>query len=236
MKICICDGKNSVHEEIKKLIQHFGEEENSFEITDFSSGKEIIRSYENGKTFDIVFLEIEMTDINGIEVAERIKEISPKSIIVFLSGYTDFVFEAFRIEALHFIVKPIKEKEFNEVFDRACKKFISISSTVILKWQSERYCIPVDEISFVEGYQRHLTVHTAGRDYEAVGKLSEIFETLCHHGFVRSHQGFIVNMHYIKNFGSNDIELTDGTKVMLSVRKRQEALKIYDAFLLKRTW
>jgi len=236
MKICICDGKNSVHEEIKKLIQYFGEEENSFEITDFSSGKEIIRSYENGKTFDIVFLEIEMTDINGIEVAERIKEISPKSIIVFLSGYTDFVFEAFRIEALHFIVKPIKEKEFNEVFDRACKKFISISSTVILKWQSERYCIPVDEISFVEGYQRHLTVHTAGRDYEAVGKLSEIFETLCHHGFVRSHQGFIVNMHYIKNFGSNDIELTDGTKVMLSVRKRQEALKIYDAFLLKRTW
>ena len=236
MKICICDGKKTVHEEIKKLIQHFGKEENSFEITDFSSGKEIIRSYESGKTFDIVFLEIEMTDINGIEVAERVKEISPKSIIVFLSGYTDFVFEAFRIEALHFIVKPIKEKEFNEVFDRACKKFISISSTIILKWQSERYCIPVDEISFVEGYQRHLTVHTAGRDYEAVGKLSEIFETLCHHGFVRSHQGFIVNMHYIKNFGSNDIELTDGTKVMLSVRKRQEALKVYDAFLLKRTW
>ena len=234
MKICICDGKKSVHEEIKKLILSFRTEENSFEITDFSNGKEILNSYENGKNYDIVFLEIEMTDLNGIEVAERIKEISPKSIIIFVSGYTDFIFEAFRIEALHFIVKPIKEHEFNEVFDRAIKKFLTVSSTLVLKWQSERYCIPVDEISFIEGYRRHLTVHTASRTYEAVGKLSEVFETLCHHGFVRSHQGFIVNMHYIKNFGINDLELTDGSKVMLSVRKRQEALKIYDTFLQKR--
>ena len=236
MKICICDGNLSVHSKIKKLIAKFKNDENHFEITDFSYGKEIIKSYETGKGFDIVFMEIEMQDINGIEAAERIKELSPKSIIIFVSGYTDFILDAFRVEALHFIIKPIKETEFNEVFDRAIRKFLAVSSTVILKWESERYCIPVDEISFVEGYQRHLTVHTAGRDYEAVGKLSEIFNTLCHHGFVRIHQGFIVNMHYIKSFGLTDIELIDGTRVMMSVRRRQEALKIYDTFLLKRRW
>lgn len=236
MKICICDSNLSVHKEIKKLIRNFRTEENYFEITDFTSAEEVLRSYESGKNFGIVFLDIEMSDINGIEAAERIKEIAPKSIIIFVSGHTDFIFEAFRIEALHFIVKPIREKEFSEVFDRAVKKYIAVNSTVLLKWQSERYCIPVDEISFVEGYQRHLTVHTASRDYEAVGKLSEMFDTLCHHDFVRIHQGFIVNMHYIKSFGTNDIELTDGTRVMMSVRKRQEALKIYDSFLKKRKW
>ena len=174
-----------------------------------------------------------MKGINGIEAAEIIRALSPRTIIIFVSSLTDYIFEAFRLEALHFLSKPVRDRDFSEVFGRALKKYRDVNASIVLKWESTRNKIDIDKISFVEGYRRHLTVHTATGQYEAVGKLSEMQEILASHGFVRVHQGFIVNMNYIKSFKTDELELTDGTIVPVSVRKRQEALKIYDNFIEK---
>lgn len=123
------------------------------------------------------------------------------------------------------------DNTFSEVFGRALKKYREVNASIVLKWESTRNKIEIDKISYVEGYRRHLTVHTANGVFEAVGKMSEIQEILSPHGFVRIHQGFIVNMNYIKSFDVNEIELTDGSRVPVSVRKKQEALKIYDSFM-----
>lgn len=236
MKICICDDDSFAVREIRNLLLPFQTEEDGFDISDFSCGEDLIEYYKNGERFDIAFIDIEMEGINGVEVAETIKESAPETIIIFVSSHSNYVFDAFRIEALHFLVKPIKEKEFNDVFTRAMKKYTAINASVILKWESVRNKIPIDKISFVEGYRRHLTVHTASGVYEAVGKISEIYEILKPHGFVRVHQGFVVNMNYIKSFNANEVELTDGSKVAVSVRKKQEALKAYDIFIRKWGW
>lgn len=236
MKICICDDDSFSVREIRNLLLPFGAEAEGFEVSDFSCGEELLEYYKNGIGFDIAFIDIEMKGMNGIEVAERIREYAPSTIIIFISSYSSYVFEAFRIEALHFLVKPVKENEFNEVFTRAMKKYTSVNASVVLKWESVRNKIPVNQISYVEGYRRHLTVHTAEGVFESVGKISEIYEFLKPHGFVRVHQGFVVNMNYIKNFKSDEIELTDGSRVAVSVRKKQEALKAYDIFIRKWGW
>lgn len=233
MKICICDKDLFIRKKLQQFIKAFEIAENVFEFCFFSNGEDMLKSINNSVKFDIVFLDIDLKDVNGITIAERIKETAPKTIIIFLSGVSDYIFEAFRLEVLHFLVKPIKENEFKEVFNRALKKYTSLNSTLILKWKNERYCISIDEISFVEGYNRHLCVHTASGNYEAVGKIVDLYEILKNHNFVRIHQGFVVNMQYIKNFKTEDVELTDGTKVMVSVRKKQEALKIYDEYIKK---
>ncbi len=236
MKICICDDDSFIIQEIRNLLIPFQTEENSFEISAFSCGEDLINYYNRGIRFDILFIDIEMNNINGIETTEIIRKYSQEAIIIFVSSHPNYIFDAFRIEALHFIVKPIKENEFNEVFSRAMKKFTSANTNLILKWERERNKISINKISFVEGYRRHLTVHTAEGIFESVGKISEIYEILKPHGFVRVHQGFLVNMHHIKNFKANEIELTDGSKVAVSVRKKQEALKIYDVFIRKWGW
>ena len=236
MKICICDDDCFTIREIRNLLLPFQTEEDGFDISDFSCGEDLIDYYKSGKGFDIVFIDIEMKDINGIEAAEIIRESAPETIIIFVSSHSNYIFDAFRIEALHFLVKPIKKKEFNEVFTRAMKKYTTVNANVILKWERERNKISINKISFVEGYRRHLTVHTAEGVFESVGKISEIYEILKPHGFVRVHQGFIVNMNYIKNFKANEVELTDGSKVAVSVRKKQEALKAYDIFIRKWGW
>ena len=236
MKICICDDDNFSVSEIRSLLKPFRTESDAFDVSDFSCGEELIESYKNGRGFDIVFIDIEMKGMNGIEAAERIREIAPETIIIFVSGHPGYIFEAFRIEALHFLVKPIKKREFTDVFARAMKKYTSLNASVILKWESVRNKIAINKISYVEGYRRHLIVHTANGVYEAVGKISEIYELLKPHGFVRVHQGFIVNMNYIQSFTTNEVELTDGSKVAVSVRKKQEALKAYDIFIRKWGW
>ncbi|MBR2885761.1 MAG: response regulator transcription factor [Clostridia bacterium] len=236
MKICICDDDSFTKREIRSLLENFAESEDGFDVSDFSCGEDLIEYYNSGNGFDIVFLDIEMKGMNGIEAAESIKCIAPETIIIFVSSHSSYVFDAFRIEALHFLVKPIKEKEFAEVFTRAMKKYTTVNASVVLKWESTRNKIRISNISYVEGYRRHLSVHTANGVYEAVGKISEIYDALRPHGFVRVHQGFIVNMNYIKNFNTNEVELTDGSKVAVSVRKKQEALKAYDIFIRKWGW
>ncbi len=236
MKICICDDDSFAVKEIRSRLEPFQTESDGFSISDFSCGEELLEFYKKGGSFDIVFIDIEMKGINGIEAAELIREYAPETIIIFISSHSSYIFDAFRIEALHFLVKPIKEREFNEVFTRAMKKYTATNASVILKWESVRNKITINKISFVEGYNRHLTVHTASGNYEAVGKISEIYEILKPHGFVRVHQGFIVNMNFIKSFNANEVELTDGSRVAVSVRKKQEALKAYDIFIRKWGW
>ncbi len=236
MKICICDDDSFFIREIRNRLSLFRTEAECFEVSDFSHAEELLEYYKNGGYFDIVFIDIELKGLNGIEAAEKIRETAPETIIIFVSGHSDYIFEAFRIEALHFLVKPVSDTEFSEVFMRAVKKYNSLNASIILKWESTRNKIAINKISYVEGYRRHLTVHTANGNFEAVGKISEIYEALLPHGFVRVHQGFIVNMNYIKSFKTGEVELTDGSKIPVSVRKRQEALKIYDIFIRKWSW
>ena len=77
-----------------------------------------------------------------------------------MSNYTHYVFEAFRVKALHFFVKPILSTEFTNVFTHATCKYKTINSTILLKWQNERYTIKVDTIKYVERYKRQITVYT----------------------------------------------------------------------------
>lgn len=236
MKICICDDDSFFIREIREKLSVFQTEAEGFDISDFPNAEGLLEYYKNGGQFDILFIDIEMNGINGIEAAEIIRALSPRTIIIFVSAHSDYIFDAFRIEALHFLVKPVKDSEFCEVFGRALKKYRSVNASIVLKWESTRNKIEIDKISFVEGYRRHLSVHTANGIFEAVGKIPEIYETLSPHGFVRIHQGFIVNMNYIKCFGINEIELTDGSRLPVSVRKKQDALRIYDNFIRKLGW
>lgn len=236
MKICICDDDNYIHEQIRSQINSIFVCENVPEIVNFHSGEELINNLEKGHFFDIVFMDIEMEQISGLKAAEILRKSTPKVIIIFISNYPNYVFDAFKVEALHFLLKPISPPEFQNVFSRALNKYKTANSTISLKWQNERYIIKVDTIKYIEGYKRHITVYTQDETYEAIGKIPDLLTELSPHGFIRTHQGFLVNMDYIKRFDATDVVLFDGTKVMISVRKRAEALQQFDKYLKSKKW
>ena len=236
MKICICDDDKNIHNILKSYLQNYEPKNVSFEVKDFYSAEALLNDYKNNNVFDLIFLDIKMDKTNGIEAAEKIRLINKKSIIIFISNFQHYVFESFKAEPLHFIVKPITDEEFKKVFIRALNKYRNQNSTITLKWQSERYVIKIDTIKYIEGYKRHIAVYTNDGEYEAIGKIPDMLNLLSPFDFIQTHQGFIVNMDYIQRFEKTDIVLFDNTRVMLSVRKRTEALRTFDTYLKQRKW
>lgn len=231
MNICICDDDFATHQIIKEYLH--GNLSSDVNVFDCFSAEDLLKSAEN---YDILFLDIKMGEVNGLEAAELIRKNNKDIIIIFISSYPNYVFKAFNVEALHFIVKPIDGKEFKSVLDRALYKYKTEHSSIKLNWQKERYVIKISSIKYIEGYNRHVTVYTQDGTYEALGKLSDLYKELAPHGFIRTHQGFIVNMDYIKRFDVSDVVLFDDTKIMISVRKKAEALEIFDKYLRNRKW
>lgn len=233
MNICICDDEAFCHDEIKLFISNMAVTETQFSVTDAFSGEDLLEKCSFQNQFDIIFLDTEMTGINGLETADELRKKGVKSIIIFISAHNHYVFDSFKYEAFHFMLKPLKEDEFDDVFLRAIRKYKNENPDIMLKWQNDRYVIPIHKITFIEGYQRHIMVHTDHEVFESIGKISDMLNELEVHGFIRVHQGFLVNMAYIKSFDNNDIILRNNMKVMISIRKRAEALKAYDTYFEK---
>lgn len=236
MYLCICDDDKNVHDKIKELLCSFEMSDDDISVTDAFSGEELLERLSAGTRFDIIFLDVEMNNIDGIETAERIRTFDSETIIIFVSSHSRYTKDAFRVEALHFIDKPIDPAEFNEVFTRAVKKYCTENETVAFKWETERYNVPIKDIIYVEGYNRHLTVVTGKDTIEAIGRIPVVQKVLAPYGFIQLHQGFIVNAAYIKIFGKEDVTLKNGKKLSVSVRRRKDALRAYDAYLRNRMW
>lgn len=231
MQICVCDDDKTQHITIGKYIEKYAAGQFEAGITDMYSAGELTAHYSSGKSFDIVILAIETA---GMNAAEMIRREDPNAILILISDSPKRVFEAFRVEALHFIVKPVSEIEFVNIFDRAVRKYNTLNPAVTLRSQSERYVIPVNSIRYIEGYDRHITVYTTSGAVKTVGKIADILPRLASHGFIRIHQGFIVNMSFIRCFDVNRVVLTDGTGVMMSQRRKAAALKAFDTFLKRK--
>ncbi len=236
MKIAICDDEKIMRNEVESLVRSFNALPAQFETAHFDSGEQLEAHYTAGGRADIIFLDIEMGKSNGIETAEKIRALQRDAIIIFISSHRGYVFDAFRVEALHFILKPIDKYEFDEVFTRAINKHHLLNSYLSFKWENDRRKIAINDIIYIESYNRRLSVHTVNDVFDTTGKMNDLAKTLETHGFLRIHQGFLVNMNYIRVFDKTNVSLTNGETVMISVRKRSEALKAFDRYLRKWKW
>lgn len=234
MRICICDDDEASRRTLRSLILPYFPADSGPDIVECAFAEELIRDSGLGKRSDIIFLDIAMGGVDGIEAARRLRLTDPSAIIIFVSSYSSRVFEAFSVDALNFLVKPVETEEFRRVFTKALNKYREGNATVAVRWEGERYLIKVDDILFVESRARHVIIHTAERDYETVGRLPDLMVKLSSYDFVRVHQGYLVNMAHIRRFCAQDVLLSDGTSVAVSSRRRAAALAGFDDYLLKR--
>ena len=236
MQICICDDDKSQHEIIRSYINGFSFLTQKPEIVSRFSGSELMNDCIGGICCDILFMDVRLDSSNGLEVAQAVRRLYPNAIIIFISSHPDYVFEAFSVEALHFMVKPISELEFRRVFLRAVSKYNSLHTFLPAAFLNDRAVICINDILYCEGYNRHVMIYTENGKFESVAKLSDIYEKLSTHGFVQTHQGFIVNMSRIRRFDKESVTLNNGTAVPVSQRRRTQALRIFDDYLKGVLW
>ena len=230
MNIVVCDDDINCINRLTQLIQQYSEKE-EFNIYTYLSGEEFLEQVKKEMKFDIVFLDIEMAEISGIDVARYLREKDDKSIIFFVTSHLNYVSDTFRLGAFQFLVKPVDEKAFQCDFERAVRTYKNTHKFYQIRWRDINTIIEYGDIYYVEAYNRHLYVHTASMEYMCVGTLTEEEKRLKPYDFVRCHQGFLVNMHKIKEINKTEIILNNGIRMPIGRRFREGVLVAFNLFL-----
>lgn len=215
IKIAVCDDEMQQTQYVKLLVGKWAGNNNIAVTVDmFGSAEKFKGAWSKEKKFDILLLDIQMDGQNGVELAKEIRQDDDKLIIIFITGYVDYISEGYDVSALHYLMKPIKQDKLFEVLDKALKNLMQKNKSLVLTVESEIHQIPLYKIRYLDVWHNYVTIH-ADAEYTVKKTLSELEKELddC---FFRAGRSYIVNLRSIRKSTKNEIHLNDGTVIPLS--------------------
>ena len=222
MKIAICDDIKEYRLSLKAYVKdYFIRKHIECEILEFSDGISLIDSND---VFDIVFLDIELGDVNGIDVAKTILKKNRNSIILIVTSYNQYLDAAMDIKVIRYINKPISQEKIFAALDRAIAELNEHYISVHLK-NNQITRIKASDIVYVEARLKKVTVHTISNEYITRDSLKSIAQTLNASCFAVPHNSYIVNLNFIKDFKRDEIVLNiQNDSVRISVASRKQSV------------
>lgn len=196
LRIGICDDSADARVALRAALGRALERRRSGADTsffEFSSGEGLLRWLEkHAGELDLVFLDIEMGELDGMETARRLREADEGLLLVFVTGYTDYVFDGYSVGALGYLMKPPKPDQLDGVLDRAAEARLREGDQAFLCRSGETlYRIPKKTILYFASDRRQVTCVSAARTYTFYGKLDDV-ERDVGESFVRVHQRYLV--------------------------------------------
>lgn len=232
--ICICDDEKVERINLKTIINTQLELKGiDFSIVEYENGEALIESLSKSKNyFDIIFLDIEMKGLNGIEIARHIRKSNDTSIIIFITGFSEYVFNGYEVKALNYILKPYKQDKIIEVLNEALKQINSNEDKFfIVQINSNSYKICLKDIYYFISDKRKLKIVTIENTYEFYGKLDDIEKELPSF-FIRVHQRYLININYISSIENSCVEVNK-EKIPISRQKYQNVMIAFAKAMLK---
>ena len=183
-----------------------------------TSAEELLERSKEEAGFDIVFLDIEMGSMTGIEAAKRISEDGRGPLIIFTTAHNQYVKEAFYVNAFQYMFKPVKFEDFRYEFERAARAVQRRNRTFEINHGHEKVLLKCSDIFYIETRDRHLVVKTADREHLYNGALKEAERQLSGYGFSKAEQGILVNLCHVRKLEPTRVELDNGETKFVSRR------------------
>lgn len=209
------------------LRQAFQEANVAMEFDTFPSGRAFLALFERHFHYDVIFLDIEMPDLDGIALCRRIREVAPDSLVIFISNKEELVFQTFEVQPFRFVRKsqyqnslPALVKALLAELDRRGSRFLQITEPA----SKDIYSFEVGRILYVEAQRKDCRIVTADGESLLRCKLMTLEEQLMPYGFLKPHRSYLVNCRYIFHIGRTAIQLTDGSHIPVS-RDKLERVK-----------
>lgn len=229
IKIGICDDNLMFAGQIQQYLEDVGKKyQYRLDVEVYASGEELIRDYEEGIRFDLLYLDIEMGQMDGIETARWIRDHHYYMILIYVSSYDTYLKQLFEVEPFRFLQKPIDAKVFEQVFLKAVER-IEEQKGAYFRFQSGWNMINLlcRDILYLESAGRKVIVHTINQTYEYYDKLDHAEEQLGELRFVRIHKAYLVNMDNVEAFQYERLSLKDGTILNISEKNRPRIRSIF---------
>ena len=218
--IAICEDETYLLEELRKKAETYLKTRHyPAEIRTFTSGEDLLKEQ---RPFDLILLDLMLPGINGLETAKRL---SSKSRIIFITSYREYAVDAFEVEAVHYLLKPVTDERLYQAMDRALNRSKQADDrTLALIKSGSTHILPIRDILYCEVFDHRVCIHTAQGNYEYSGTL-DMLEGKLDGRFFRCHRSYLINMSHVVGQEKGTALVSNGNRVLISRRKQAEFMQ-----------
>ncbi len=217
MKIAVCEDSDYEREKIITLInEYYKTSPGLFTIETFNSGEELLSNFQKN-TFNLILLDIYMNQLNGIETAEKIRKLDDYCCIIFITSSLDFSLEAFKVEALDYLIKPVSLESISKCFSRYYKLYGDSSRYLELKEYGIDQYIYISDIIYIEVVGNYCYIHTDNDIYKIRSTLQKLSANLQNlKNLIQCHKSFIINLDKIKQLENNYVIMSNNENIKIT--------------------
>lgn len=218
VRVAVVEDETELHTYYGKMMEAWAEVRNVRLATTFAeSAEEYLFKYGGQNVFDVIFLDVCMKGMNGMELAHEIRKTNRNVQVVFLTGKTEYVFEGYEIGAVRYLVKPVKEGELTKALDACLEKLQgSREDYLTMKYQGETLRLSRSEILFLKVEGHYLQMQTTDRVYQWKASLKEMLAKLDPERFVPANRSAVVNLEFVSKITREECILENGETIPVS--------------------
>ena len=229
LKIAVCD---DVFDDSQRLISLIKAKDSFCECVTYKSGEELLWDFENRVHFDIIFLDIFMGAMNGIEVARHIRKVDRDTLLIFVSSSNDFYPDSYDLYAFNYLIKPVSVDKLNEVYHRALERISKDAQQAVrISFNNNLHTIRYSQLLYLSSEQHVINFFLKnGEILKSYGKLDDFVAQLPVEVFMRCHKSYIVNLKHVTDMTSSEFVL-GGIKVPISRNYSEQARVKYHTLM-----
>lgn len=231
-KIAICDQDKITHQKIRKEIisQNLDGEYN---IDSYYNALDFLNSY---KQYDIIFISVELKDVNGLNVANQLRYNGNKAFIIFLSYDNGFIREAFKVSAFRYLIKPIKKDELYEALKSIDKIILESNNSIVINSNNKIMRVLKDDIIYIESYGDGSYIYILDSYIETKLSLKYLISQLGEK-FFQVHKSYIVSLKYVKKINDHELIMNNtNNTIPISYRRYSEFKKSFLNYIPNRSF
>lgn len=230
-KIAIFDDEKIIVDYVENLIKKYVMK--NVKIYKYIDISDLRNDFKNGNLgdLDILYIDIKIGKADGITIAEKMQKSNPNLRVIFMTAYTEYSEEIFRVIPTYLLLKPIKEEKFKKSLEKALE-YKEHDKNLIRTFgiKGKIFNIKIDNIKYIESNRRVATIHEKDIDRCVYAKLSDLEKTLPEY-FVRCHQSYIVNLEEARELNSHEFVLNTGEKIPISQTKYNKSKQSFIKYL-----
>lgn len=218
--IAICEDETYLLEELRKKTEAYLKTRHfPAEIHTFTSGEDLLKEQ---RPFDLILLDLVLPGMNGLEAAKRL---SYSSRIIIITSYREYAVDAFEVEAVHYLLKPVTDVRLHQAMDRALERIGQADDrSLALTGSGKTQIIPLRDILYCEVFDHRVCIHTVQSSYEDSGTL-DMLERKLDGRFFRCHRSYLINMNCVVGQEKGTAIVSNGDRVLISRRKQSEFMQ-----------
>lgn len=231
LKIAVCEDVDIQYKILDRYLKGWALKKNmTIHPIRYKSSEEFLFNLNENIDTDILILDIQMEQMNGIELAKKVRERDEEIAIIFVTGVSEHMSKGYSVGAIDYILKPLKEDELSDSLDRAYRKIKQLKEKKeSLKVVTDKQILKIrySDIKYFVVYSHYVHIELLNKKITYKKRISDLEEELPKSHFLRCHRSYIVNLHFIKSIEKESLTLDDNTIIPISRGKRERVLEVF---------